>query len=81
LPAALPEEPGDAAEASNPVSAARNAWLDIKDAAHQVISGGDPNAYLRTQADKDASTPFTRFAEQMQRDSQELASTPDGAEV
>jgi hypothetical protein len=70
---------GEAAESFNPVSAARNAWLTLKDAAHQLLSGGDTSSYLRTQAEKDASTPFTRFAEQMQRDSQELANTPDGA--
>jgi hypothetical protein len=69
---------GDAAEASNPVSAARNAWLDIKDAAHQLIGGTDPNAYLQTQADKDASTPFTRFSDQLTREAQDLGNTPDG---
>jgi N12 class adenine-specific DNA methylase len=69
---------GDIAESFNPVSAARNLWLDAKDAAHQVLSGGDANSYLRTQADKDASTPFTRFADRMTRRSAELAQTPDG---
>jgi hypothetical protein len=85
---------GDVAESFNPVSAARNAWLDIKDAAHQVINstrpltlpelvtgdkrGGDINAYLQTQAEKDASTPFTRFADRLTRESQDLAQTPDG---
>lgn len=83
---------GDIAESFNPVSGARNLWLDIKDTAHQLatighgvatgnkreILVGDNASYLKKEAGKDASTPFTRFAERMQRESQDLASTPDG---
>jgi hypothetical protein len=69
---------GDVAESMNPVSAARNLWLTAKDAAHQIATGGDRDAYLRTQAEKDASTPFTRFADRMTREAQALGETPDG---
>jgi hypothetical protein len=83
---------GDAAESFNPVSAARDLWLNIEDEAHQIATTahgiatgnrrealvGDPDSYLRKQAKLDASTPFTRFAERMQRQSNALGQTPDG---
>jgi hypothetical protein len=39
---------------------------------------GDRNAYMRSQAAKDASTPFTRFADSMTRQAADLSQTPDG---
>lgn len=84
---------GDVAESLNPVTMARNLWLSTANVAHQaatvaegVIGGdgdqvlyGDKSAAIQSMAEQDASTPFTRFAEQMQRDSATLANSPDGA--
>jgi hypothetical protein len=72
---------GDAAEAMNPVTAARDAWLTIADTGRQLISGslvGDKEAHLRSEAAKGQGSPFTRFAERMQQQSAELGQTPDG---
>jgi hypothetical protein len=72
---------GAADIANAPVRSARNLWLNIRDAAHQALSGdlvGDPNALLQTMAANDAGTPLSRFSESMTRQSQELAQTPDG---
>lgn len=74
---------GDVAESFNPVSAARNLWLQTKqlglDFTGKAITDGHlSDDYLKLEAQKNGSTPFTRFADSMTRKAQDLSQTPDG---